>query len=60
MVFYLRYSVGIMSLTLDGEKISLREASNYSKEHQPAGLTRSYATYATCYLLAISLFGGVT
>ena len=60
MVFYLRYSVGIMSLTLDGEKMSLREASKYSKEHDPAGLTRRYATYATCYLLAISLFRGVT
>ncbi|MGB2167535.1 MAG: hypothetical protein ACPH3M_09940 [Candidatus Puniceispirillales bacterium] len=44
MIFYFRYSVGALSLTLYGQKMSLSDASAYSTEHEPSGLTRRYAT----------------
>ncbi|WP_148212309.1 YfhO family protein [Candidatus Puniceispirillum marinum] len=56
-LFYLRYSVGIMSLTLYGQKMSLGEASAYRSEHEPIGLTRHFAFYTACYLVAIGAIG---
>jgi len=54
-IFYLRYSVGALSLTLYGQKMPLGNASAYSTEHEPAGLTRRYATYLVCYVFVMSL-----
>ena len=56
-IFYLRYSVGALSLTLYGQKMSLSDASAYSTEHEPAGLTRRYATYIKCFFFVISFIG---
>ena len=56
-IFYFRYSVGALSLTLYGQKMSLSDASDYSTEHGPAGLTRRYAIYMVCYVFVMSLVG---
>lgn len=57
MIFYLRYGGGIISLTIYGQKMSMRDAATYRTKHEPAGLTRRYAAYMVCYVFIFALIG---
>ena len=59
-IFYLRYNVGIISITLYGKTMSLRTAYKYSKKHESTGLTRRIAASATMIVLFLFLFISMT